>query len=104
MTSREANGSLLPALRRTVRDWFVTWYWRTFVIPERCPCSWPIKSKRLIQWCGRMDDAYDRIEFRRSVGFIMALPFPLTNTTTSAGSNVNVTYTQTPRKRHGDKE
>lgn len=42
-----------------IRERFVRWYFRR-VIGRCCPCEWPIKSRTLIRWCGRMDDAYDR--------------------------------------------
>lgn len=45
-----------------IRERFVRWYFRR-VIGRCCPCEWPIKSRTLIRWCGRMDDAYDRLVF-----------------------------------------
>lgn len=84
-----------------MKDWFVSWYFGAVIANDRCPCAWPIKSKRLMHLCGRLDDAYDRIEMRRSFAFIMALPFPLTQNTSSTSSNVTVTWTQPPRKHGG---
>jgi hypothetical protein len=49
-----------------------------------CPCEWPIKSKRLIRLCGRVDDAVCNAEFRDFVHF--HLHVHQNQTTSSSGA------------------
>lgn len=88
------------SLRASLRRRFVRWYMGR-IAGRYCPCEWPIKSKRLMHLCGRIDDVAERESFRDSFWLNNAL----FTATTSTASNVNVTwtYTQPPRKRHGDK-
>jgi hypothetical protein len=87
------NGSLKTYLRRR----FVRWYMGR-IAGRYCPCEWPIKSKRLMHLCGRIDDAYERENFRDSVGFIMGLYAP--NTTSSTAVSVEWKNVRTWRRGH----
>lgn len=58
------------SVRAFVRRRFVRWYMGR-VAGRFCPCEWPIKSKRLMHLCGRIDDAYERESFRDFCGFVL---------------------------------
>lgn len=77
-----------------MRDRFVRWYFGR-VIGRYCPCEWAwlplVARKPLMNWCGRMDDAYDKLEFKRACGFILAHG-PFLTTTSSSATNVDVKW------------
>lgn len=80
------------SVREFVRRRFVRWYMGR-IAGRYCPCEWPIKSKRLMHLCGRIDDAAERESFRDFCGFW------LTQTQYTTGSSATVTVNW--RRKHG---
>jgi hypothetical protein len=60
-----------------------------------CPCEWPIRSKRLIRLCGRIDDLYVADEKRKDlIRFIEFHTGEQPYTTSSNAQNVTVRWTR----------
>lgn len=78
------------SLKAFVRRRFVRWYMGR-IAGRYCPCEWPVKSKRLMNLCGRIDDAGARESFRDFVRF-----WPPQRSTSSTS-----TATVKWRRKHG---
>lgn len=78
----------------TLRAVFVRWYMGR-VAGRYCPCEWPVRSRRLMHLCGRIDDAQEALNFYDFAAFYHP-------TTGTLSSTQNVVVTSWRRLRHNE--
>lgn len=74
-TSQTFDGPWEVTYQRRKWSWrgrLARWYFRHFIIPGRCFCTWHrYRVKFLVRLCGRIDDAYCNEQFKDFAHFHM---------------------------------